>query len=103
LVNARLLLETRPNGLTIPPSAVQQGPKGSYVYAIGPDDRAQYRPVTVAQISDGEALIDSGLQPNETVVVDGQYGLQPGSLVDVLHGQAAQEANLTSAVEQAIP
>ncbi|HEX3501961.1 MAG TPA: efflux RND transporter periplasmic adaptor subunit, partial [Xanthobacteraceae bacterium] len=55
LVNARLLLETRPNGLTIPPSAVQQGPKGSYVYAIGPDDRAQYRPVTVAQISDGEA------------------------------------------------
>jgi membrane fusion protein, multidrug efflux system len=103
LVNARLLLETRPNGLTIPPSAVQQGPKGSYVYAIGPDDRAQFRPITVAQISDGEALIDSGLAANETVVADGQYGLQPGSLVNVLHGKAAQEANLQSAVEEAIP
>ena len=103
LINARLLVDTRHNGLTMPPSAVQQGPHGSYVYAVGPDDRAQLRPVTVAQISDGEALIDSGLQPNETVVVDGQYGLQPGSYVNVLHGQAAQEANLTSAVEQAIP
>ena len=103
LVNARLLLETRPNGLTIPPGAVQQGPMGSYVYAIGPDDRAQLRPVTVAQISDGEALINSGLSANETVVVDGQYGLQPGSLVDILTGKAAQEANLQSAVEEAIP
>jgi multidrug efflux system membrane fusion protein len=103
LVNARLLLETRPNGLTIPPGAVQQGPMGSYVYAIGPDDRAQLRPVTVAQISDGEALIDSGLSANETVVTDGQYGLQPGSLVNVLTGKAAQEANLQSAVEEAIP
>jgi membrane fusion protein, multidrug efflux system len=103
LVNARLLLKTQPNGLTIPPGAVQQGPNGSYVYAIGADDRAQLRPVTVAQISDGEALIDSGLSANETVVIDGQYGLQPGSLVNVLTGKAAQEANLQSAVEEAIP
>jgi len=103
LVNARLLLETRPNGLTIPPGAVQQGPNGSYVYAIGSDDRAQLRPVTIAQISDGEALINSGLSANDTVVIDGQYGLQPGSLVNVLTGKAAQEANLQSAVEEAIP
>jgi multidrug efflux system membrane fusion protein len=103
LVNARLLLDTRPNGLTISPSAVQQGPNGSYVYVIAPDGKAEVRPVTVAQISSGEALIDKGLEANETVVVDGQYGLQPGSLVNVLHGKAAEEANLQSAVEQAIP
>ena len=103
LVNARLLLETRHNGLTIPPGAVQQGPQGSYVYVIAPNDTAQLRPVTVAQNSDGADLIDSGLRANETVVVDGQYGLEPGSLVNVLHGKAAQEANLQSAVEQAIP
>ena len=61
------------------------------------------RPVTVAQISEGQALIDSGLQANENVVVDGQYRLQPGALVQELHGKAAQEADLQSAVEQAIP
>src|ERR1700733_13036162 len=62
LVNVRLLLETRHNGLTIPPGAVQQGPNGSYVYVIAPDGRAQPRPVTVAQISGDAALIDAGLQ-----------------------------------------
>lgn len=103
LVNVRLLLETRHNGLTIPPGAMQQGPNGSYVYVVAPNGRAQLRPVTVAQISDGAALIDAGLQANETVVVDGQYGLQPGSLVNILQGKAAQDANLQSAVEAAIP
>jgi membrane fusion protein, multidrug efflux system len=103
LVNARLLLETRPNGLTIPPGAVQQGPNGSYVYVIASNGTAQLRPVKVDQISDGAAVIDSGVQANETVVVDGQYGLQPGSLVNILHGKAAEQANLQSSVEQAIP
>jgi membrane fusion protein, multidrug efflux system len=103
LVNARLLLETRHNGLTIPPGAVQQGPNGSYVYVIAPNETAQLRPVKVDQISDGAAVIDSGVQANEAVVVDGQYGLQPGSLVNVLHGKAAEQANLQSSVEQAIP
>jgi membrane fusion protein, multidrug efflux system len=103
LVNARLLLETRHNGLTIPPGAVQQGPNGSYVYVIAPNGTAQPRPVKVDQISDGAAVIESGVQANEAVVVDGQYGLQPGSLVNVLHGKAAEQANLQSSVEQAIP
>jgi multidrug efflux system membrane fusion protein len=103
LVNSYLLLDTRKDGLTIAASAVQQGPKGSYVYVVLPDGTAQLRPVTVAQISQGQALIDSGLQANETVVVDGQYRLQHGSRVRQLHGKAAQEADLQSAVQEAIP
>ncbi len=103
LVNARLLIDTRKDGLTIAAPAVQQGQTGSYVYVIAPDGRAEVRPVTVAQISEGQALIDTGLKANETVVIDGQYRLQQGSLVQVLHGKAAQEADLQSAVEKAIP
>jgi multidrug efflux system membrane fusion protein len=61
------------------------------------------RPVTVAEISEGQALIDSGLKPNETVVLEGQYRLEPGSLVEELHGKEAESADLQSAVEQAIP
>jgi membrane fusion protein, multidrug efflux system len=103
LINARLLLQTRHNGLSIASSAVQQGPNGSYVYVIGPDRAVQMRAVTVAQISEGQALIDSGLKPEENVVVEGQYRLQPGSQVEALHGKAAESADLQSAVEQAIP
>jgi multidrug efflux system membrane fusion protein len=103
LVNARLLVDTRRNGLTIPASAVQQGQTGPYVYIIAPDGTAQVRPVTVAQIAGGQALIDKGLNAGETVVTDGQYGLTQGSRVQVLHGKAAAEADLQSAVEKAIP
>src|SRR5258707_4972891 len=103
LVNARLLVDTRKDGLTIAAPAVQQGQTGSYVYVISPDGKAEVRPVTVAQISEGEALIDSGLKANETVVVDGQYRLRQDSPVRVLHGKAAREADLQSAVEKAIP
>jgi len=103
LLNARLLVDTRHDGLTIPASAVQQGPNGSYVYVIGTDQKVRVQLVTVAQISDGQALIDSGLQANENVVVQGQYRLQPGTVVSVLEGKAAQQADLQSAVEQALP
>jgi membrane fusion protein, multidrug efflux system len=103
LVNVRLLLKTEPNGLTVPAGAVQQGPQGSYLYVIGQNQSAEVRPVTVAQISEGQALIDSGLKPNETVVADGQYKLQPGAHVQVLRGKAAQEADMQSAVQKAIP
>jgi membrane fusion protein, multidrug efflux system len=103
LINVRLRVETRPGGLTVSAGAVQQGPKGSYVYVIGSDDKVQIRPVTVGQISEGQALIDKGLTANETVVVDGQYKLQEGTQVSVLHGQAAEEAAAQSAQQAPIP
>jgi multidrug efflux system membrane fusion protein len=103
LVNARLLLDTRSNAITVAGSAVQQGQNGTYVYVVKPDQTAELRPVHVAQISDGQALIDQGVKSGEVVVVDGQYRLKQGSLVKQLHGKAAQEADLQSAVQDAIP
>jgi len=103
LVNARLLVDTRHNGLTVPAAVVQQGPKGPYAYVVNPDNTAAIRPIKVAQISDGQALIDSGLKADEQVVVDGQYKLQPGAHVRLLHGQAAQEAAAQDALQAPIP
>ncbi|WP_027555452.1 efflux RND transporter periplasmic adaptor subunit [Bradyrhizobium sp. Cp5.3] len=103
LVNARLLLETRKDALTVAGSAVQQGPNGNYVYVVAADQTAKLRPVHVAQISDGQALIDQGLKAGDVVVVDGQYRLTEGSRVRELHGKAAREADLQSAVQDAIP
>src|SRR6202008_40640 len=88
LVNARLLLDTRHDGLTVPAGVVQQGPKGPYAYVVNPDSTVAIRPIKVAQIADGQALIDSGLEANEQVVVDGQYKLKPGVQVTMLHGKA---------------
>ena len=103
LVNARLLVDTRHNGLTVPAAVVQQGPQGPYAYVVNPDSTVAIRPIKVAQISDGQALIDSGLKADEQVVVDGQYKLQPGTHVTLLHGQAAQEAAAQDALQAPIP
>jgi multidrug efflux system membrane fusion protein len=103
LVNARLRVDVRHNGLTVPAAVVQQGTKGPYAYVVNPDNTVAIRPIKVAQISDGQALIDSGLEANEQVVVDGQYKLQPGTHVTMLHGQAAQEAAAQDALQAPIP
>ncbi|MFZ2105334.1 MAG: efflux RND transporter periplasmic adaptor subunit [Roseiarcus sp.] len=103
LVNARLLVDTRHNGLTVPAAVVQQSPTGSYAYVVNPDNTVAIRQIKVAQISDGQALVDSGLEANEQVVIDGQYKLQPGAHVTMLHGKAAEEEAAQEALQAPIP
>jgi multidrug efflux system membrane fusion protein len=80
-VNARLLLSVRTNGIVVPASVVQRGPEGAYAFVVNDDMSVKMATVKVAQIDQGQALIDSGLNPGDRVVVDGQYKLQPGSKV----------------------
>jgi multidrug efflux system membrane fusion protein len=103
LVNIRLLIDTRQNALTVAATAVQQGPQGSYVYVIKPDGTVENRAVKVAQAGARIALIDTGLQANEEVVIGGQSRLQPGAPVTVLHGKAAQALLAQSAQQTVIP
>src|ERR1700761_6126814 len=55
LVNARLLVDVRHNGLTVAAPAVQQGPNGAYVYVVNPDSTVETRSVKVAEITGGQA------------------------------------------------
>ena len=82
-INARLLLTTRKDGIVVPANVVQRGPQGSYAFVIKPDMTVDARTVKVAQIEDGIALLDDGLQAGERVVTDGQYKLQDGSKVQI--------------------
>jgi multidrug efflux system membrane fusion protein len=68
---------------------------------IKPDGTVEDRPVKVAQLGARNAVIESGLQANEQVVIGGQSRLQPGSPTTILHGQAAQ-ALLSQAAQQAV-
>jgi membrane fusion protein, multidrug efflux system len=103
-VNSRLLVSTRQDGLVVPASVVQRGPNGSYAYVITQDKTAEMRPVKVAQIDGAQALIDSGLQEGEQVVVDGQYKLQPGAPVQITTpNQPDKGRRLTQADETPAP
>jgi membrane fusion protein, multidrug efflux system len=89
-VNARLLLAVRTNGIVVPASVVQRGPEGAYAFIVNNDMSVKMAPVKVAQIDQGQALIDSGLTAGQRVVVDGQYKLQPGSKVKPAESSASQ-------------
>ena len=86
-LNVRLTLQVMGRVLTVPAAAVNQGPKGTFVYVVGGDDKAAVRPVTVSATERGVAAIGRGLQDGEIVVTDGQMSLAPGSKVQV-HGPA---------------
>lgn len=61
------------------------------------------RPVTVAQTEAGEALIESGLEPGERVVVDGQYKLQAGSQVRIRKPEKAKSSEAGSLANDSMP
>jgi multidrug efflux system membrane fusion protein len=91
-VNVRLVLQTLPQAVTAPASAINQGPKGPYAYVVGPDGRVSLRPVAVATTQDATAVIQSGLRPGETVVTDGQMSLRPGLKVMIPGAAGPQRA-----------
>ena len=73
-VNARLLVQTIPDAVTIPAAAVQLGAKGSYCYTVEARDGqeiAHYQPITPGIIDAGAQVIESGLDAGAKVVVDG--------------------------------
>jgi hypothetical protein len=58
--------------------AGRRGRGGRYVFLIGDDDKVAVQRVNVGPIEDGMALIDSGLQAGQRVVLDGQSRLRAG-------------------------
>ena len=89
-VNARLLVTTRKASPVVPASVIQRGPDGAFAWVILDDQTVTNRAVKVAQIEQGEALIDEGLRPGERVVVDGQYKLQKGSRIKTADAAGAR-------------
>jgi membrane fusion protein, multidrug efflux system len=96
-VNVDLTTSVVANALTIPTNAVQQNDKGQFVFVVGADNRVAIRPVEVAQRLHAVALISKGLQAGETVVVQGQYRLTPGTLVVSSPPSGAPNPTTTSA------
>jgi len=83
-VNVRLRVAIRKAATVVPAQAVQYGPTGTFLFVINADSEAELRSLKVARIEGGLALLESGLQPGERIVVDGQFRLQPGSKVRVV-------------------
>jgi membrane fusion protein, multidrug efflux system len=75
-VNARMLVETRRNALTIPNAAVQSGPQGLFTWVVAGNNMVEPRPIEVAPATDELTIVAAGLAEGERVVTAGQYKLQ---------------------------
>ena len=83
-VNARLRLDVKHGSTIVPTATIQRGPQGVvFVYVVKADQTVEVRPVTVGVTQGDEASIETGLSPDEVVVVDGTEKLREGSAVDV--------------------
>jgi multidrug efflux system membrane fusion protein len=81
-VNAHLLVDTKRNLTIVPAAAIQRGPQGTYIYAVGADSTVKIRVVTIAQTTGNSVGLSAGLNPGDVVVIDGQDKLQEGSKVN---------------------
>jgi multidrug efflux system membrane fusion protein len=79
----RLRTDIAHGAIVVPPSAIQRGPRGPYVFVINPDDTAKRQPVAVNYEDDSASIVASGLKAGETVVVDGASRLADGTKVTV--------------------
>jgi multidrug efflux system membrane fusion protein len=82
-VNVVVTLTTDPHAIVVPIGALQSGQQGQYVFVVSANQTAELRTVAVARTTTDSAVIQSGLQPGETVVTDGQLRLVAGSKVTV--------------------
>jgi len=93
-VNVRLKVETLPNAIVVPTSAVQRGPAGTFSYVIGDGNIVSAKPVVVTQQNENDAVIASGLATSDRVVTTGFANLADGAKVVVGKDNAAPTADL---------
>lgn len=80
-VRIKLLGAERASAVAVPQEAVQQGPRGAYVWTVDKDSKAQQRSVETGQWNGNDWVIQSGLHPGDRVVVDNTLRLMPGAPV----------------------
>jgi multidrug efflux system membrane fusion protein len=83
-VGVRLRVDTVHDATVVPQAAVQRGPRQSFVYIIGDDSVARRKDVTIGYEDDLGAVVTSGVQPGERVVIDGASRLTDGAKVSVV-------------------
>ncbi len=100
-VNVELTTSVTKAALTVSTDVVQQGPQGTFAYVVGADNKVAVRPIQVGQQLRGTVLISQGLNPGDTVVVQGQYRLTAGTVV--VPSQSSEVASSSSATAGLLP
>ncbi len=80
-LDVRLILETKKDAIILPSQAVQIGQDGPYIYVVNADHTVELRKVKTGQKEEERIIVETGVTPGETVVLEGQLNLYPGAKV----------------------
>jgi multidrug efflux system membrane fusion protein len=80
-VNVHLLADVKKNLVIVPAPAIQRGPQGAYVYVVQNGNTVKIQTITIAQSGADKVGLSAGVNPGDSVVVDGQDKLQDGSKI----------------------
>lgn len=80
-VTVRFKGTVKTGAILIPQRAVQEGPKGPILYVVVDDGKVEIRDVQATSWQGNQWLIEEGLRPGESVVVDGFQRIVPGAPV----------------------
>lgn len=80
-VNARLLIDTLKEVVTVSTAAVQRSPTANFVYVIKPDSTVEMRTVAIGPTEGDDTVIESGLSAGEQAVIEGVDKLQDGTKI----------------------
>ena len=82
VVRVRFILDMLKDATLVPSQAVQVSQSGPFVFVVKADNTVDLRPVKPGQRQEGDlTVIESGVKPDETVVVTGQLALAPGAKI----------------------
>ncbi|HKT92100.1 MAG TPA: efflux RND transporter periplasmic adaptor subunit [Paraburkholderia sp.] len=99
-VRIKLLGAQRSAAVAVPQAAVQQGPRGAYVWTVDKDNKAQQRVVETGEWNGNAWVIKSGLHPGDHVVIDNTLRLMPGAPVKAnLVATPPADVNIGAAAE----
>ncbi len=77
----RFQTDERKGVILVPQRAVQQVQALQTIYVVAPGNKVEARPVKTAERVGDDWIIDSGLKPGDSVIVEGQMRIGPGAPV----------------------
>ena len=90
-VNIKLIVNTIHEADILPNSAIQRGAPGTFVYVVKPNRTVAVQKVTLGPTDGQRVAIMSGLQPGDSVVLDGTDRLRDGARVAVASAGGSQQ------------
>jgi multidrug efflux system membrane fusion protein len=90
-VNVQLVVDTVHDVDIVPSAAIQRGAPGTFVYLAKPDHTVAVQKVKLGPGDGQRVAVLDGLQPGESVVVDGADRLRDGAKVTVASEGASQK------------